>query len=65
MLEIFEKLFGQKAWGAKMEHILRNVLLTLLDQPTADLRDINRVLTNRKFAEDCLQHITNPEVSLF
>ena len=34
LLEIFEKLFGQKAWGAKMEHILRNVLLTLLDQNT-------------------------------
>ena len=48
-----------------MEHILRNVLLTLLDQPKADLRDINKILVNRSFAEECLIHITNPEVYKF
>jgi hypothetical protein len=65
LLEIFEKLFGKKSWGAKMEHILRNVLLTLLDQDQADLRDINRLLINKSFQEACLDKITNEEVRKF
>lgn len=48
-----------------MEHILRNVLLTLLDQPKADLRDINNILVNRSYAEECLANITNGEVYKF
>lgn len=65
LLEIFEKLFGKKSWGAKMEHILRNVLLTLLDQEQADLRDINRLLINKAYQEACLDKITNEEVKKF
>lgn len=48
-----------------MEHILRNVLLTLLDQPKTDLTDINKILVNRSYAEDCLVNITNGEVYKF
>ena len=48
-----------------MEHILRNVLLTLLDQPKANLTDINRILINRSYTEECLVNITNPEVYKF
>ena len=48
-----------------MEHILRNVLLTLLDQEQADLRDINRILISRSYADECLVNITNPEVYKF
>jgi type IV secretory pathway VirB4 component len=65
LLEIFEKLFGKKSWGAKMEHILRNALLTLLDQDQADLRDINRLLINKAYQEACLGNITNDEVRKF
>ncbi len=65
LLEIFEKLFGKKAWGSKMEHILRNVLLTLLDQEKCDLRDINRLLIDKKYQEECLNNITNEEVKNF
>ena len=48
-----------------MEHILRNVLLTLLDQKQARLTDINKILINRSYAEECLVHITNSEVYRF
>lgn len=48
-----------------MEHILRNVLLTLLDQESCDLRDINRILIDKKYQEQCLDNITNQEVKNF
>jgi len=48
-----------------MEHILRNVLLTLLDQPKADIRDINRLLINKGYQQECLENITNEEVKNF
>ena len=35
-IEILKKLYDAKSWGNKMEHILRNVLLTLLDQDKVD-----------------------------
>ena len=43
ILDSFQKLWGG-AWGIKMEHILRYILLTLLDQPKANMRDIVRIL---------------------
>lgn len=41
MLEVFKKMW-EDSWGARMEHILRNALLALLDQPEATLTDILR-----------------------
>ena len=40
ILEVFHKTWGERAWGQRMEHILRNALLLLLDQPEATLADL-------------------------
>ena len=45
MMEVFRKLWGEKAWGQRMEYILRNALLALLDYPEANLSHIQRLLT--------------------
>src|SRR3989338_948508 len=42
ILESFQKNWD-KTWGPRLEHILRNTLLTLLDQPQATLGDIRRL----------------------
>ena len=41
MMEVFRKLWGEKAWGQRMEYILRNALLALLDQPDSDLGSVD------------------------
>ena len=64
MLEVFKKLW-KEAWGVRMEHIFRNVLLTLLDLPASDLSDIQRILVDKKFLMDAQKHITNPHVKKF
>ena len=48
LLEVFKKIW-ESSWGPRLEHILRNALLALLDQPFATLADILRLLINSAF----------------
>jgi len=65
ILETFQKLWGQQAWGLKLEYILRNVLLTLLDQEEATFNDIPRLLLDSTYREGCLPYIVNKNVARF
>lgn len=65
VLETFQKLWGQQSWGLKLEYILRNVMLTLLDQPKATLDDISRILIDTTFQRHCEQNIINKNVLRF
>lgn len=64
VLEIFKKLWSE-AWGVRMEHIFRNVLLTLLDQPSSTLADIPRILSDKTFRRQAEKHVTSPYVRDF
>lgn len=64
MLEIFKKLWSE-AWGVRMEHIFRNVLITLLDQPHSTLADIPRILSDKRFRSEAQRHITSDYVRDF
>ncbi|GGI58456.1 hypothetical protein GCM10011444_27650 [Winogradskyella haliclonae] len=64
LLEIFQRNW-KSAWGMKMEHILRMILLTLLDQPKAQLADILKLLHEKSYREECLPHITSEAIRLF
>lgn len=64
ILEIFQRSW-KSAWGMKMEHILRHIILTLLCQPAANLSDIPKILQDRQYRYDCLKHITNPDIKRF
>ena len=54
----FRRLFAE-AWGPRLEYILRNTLLTLLETPDATLLDISRLLTNTEYRTWALGHVTN------
>jgi len=45
-LEVFKKMWPD-AWGVRMEHILRNVLLALLEQPDATMHHILRIFSDK------------------
>ena len=65
IIETFQKLWGQQSWGVKLEHILRNVLLTLLDQTKTSFSDIIKILTDDVFRMRCMEHIATIEVKNF
>ncbi|WP_396602063.1 type IV secretory system conjugative DNA transfer family protein [Algibacter sp. R77976] len=64
ILEIFQRNW-KSAWGMKMEHILRMILLTLLDQPKAQLSDILKLLHQKSYRDACLIHIQNQDIKTF
>ena len=64
ILEIFQRNW-KSAWGMKMEHILRMILLTLLDQPNANLADILKLLHDKEFRGLCQGYIQSDEIKTF
>ncbi len=64
LMEAFKKMWPD-AWGVRMEHVLRNTLLTLLEQPEATLGDILRLLDDKAFRSTAVARITNEQVRQF
>lgn len=52
-------------WSARMEYILQNTLLALLEYPDSTLLDVNRMLSNKVFRSAVVQKITDPIVRTF
>lgn len=53
------------AWGARMEHLLRYAVLALLEQPSADLRDIMKLFVFKGFRRQITERVTDPQVRSF
>lgn len=61
LLDVFSMMWSD-AWGSRMEHVLRQAILALLDQPRATLADILKLLTDQHFRTSALNHIQNEQV---
>ncbi len=64
MLEVFKKIWAD-SWGPRLEHILRNALLALLDQPEATLADVLRLLDDRDFRRSAAERVRSAQVRGF
>jgi type IV secretory pathway TraG/TraD family ATPase VirD4 len=64
IMELFEKMWPN-AWGQRMEHILRNTLLALLDFPEANFADILRLYADKSFRQRVLANTANEQVRIF
>ncbi len=53
------------AWSARMEYILQNTLLALLEYPDSTLLDVNRMFTNKGFRGSVVEKISDPVVKSF
>jgi type IV secretory pathway TraG/TraD family ATPase VirD4 len=64
MMEVFAKMWPE-AWGVRMEHILRNVLMALLEQPSATLHDVLRIISDTKYRKSIAASLRNQTVRAF
>jgi type IV secretory pathway TraG/TraD family ATPase VirD4 len=64
VMELFEKLWPA-AWGQRMEHILRNTLLALLDYPEANFADVLRLYADKAFRNRIVGNTANEQVRNF
>jgi hypothetical protein len=63
LIGVLKRMF--ESWGPRLEYILRYSLLALLDYPDATMLDITRILTDKNFRQDVLQHVQDPVVKNF
>jgi type IV secretory pathway TraG/TraD family ATPase VirD4 len=63
-MEALKKMWPE-AWGVRMEHILRNVLMALLEQPAATMHDVLRVLSDSSFRKQVARSLKNETVRTF
>jgi type IV secretory pathway TraG/TraD family ATPase VirD4 len=63
-LEVFKKMWPD-AWGVRMEHILRNILMALLERQGSTMHDIVRVITDQKFRTELGRSVRNESVKRF
>ncbi len=65
IVSIFYKIYGD-SWGPRLEYILRNVILTLLEVPGATLTDVLKILTDESYRKNAVQkHVTDPVIKNF
>src|SRR5215471_6494507 len=64
LLDAFKKIWAD-SWGPRLEHILRNAFLALLDQPEATLADVLRLLDDLTFRREICSRVYNSQVRDF
>ncbi len=64
LMSVFKKIWPD-VWSARMEYILSNTILALLEYPGATLLSINRMLSDKHYRKTVLNHVTDAVVKSF
>ncbi|MDA1038086.1 MAG: type IV secretion system DNA-binding domain-containing protein, partial [bacterium] len=64
LMGVFKKIWPD-VWSARMEHIMNNTILSLLENPGNTLLGINRVLVDRDFRRKIISGVKDPVVKSF
>ncbi len=64
LLGVFKKMYAH-SWGPRLEHILRNCLLALVEYPNTSMLGIMRILVDDEYRRKVVANIQNPTVKSF
>jgi len=64
LMGVFKKIWPD-VWSARMEYILNNTILALLEYPGATLLSVNRMLSDDNFRADVVSKVADPTVKSF
>ena len=64
LIGIFKKLWAD-SWGPRLEYILRNAILAILDYPGSTLLAVTRMLSDKNFRKKVIERIEDPVVKAF
>jgi len=64
LMAVFKKIWPD-VWSSRMEYILNNTLLALLDYPGSTLLGINRLLGDKKYRKKVVRKLTDPVIRSF
>ena len=64
LMSTFKKIWVD-AWSARMEYILTNTLLALLEVPGSTLLGVNKMLSDKEFRKEVVAQVKDPSVKTF
>lgn len=64
MMGVFKKIWPD-VWSARMEYILNNALLALLEYPSATLLGIMRMLAEKDYRQKITENLADPVIKAF
>lgn len=64
LMSVFKKIWID-AWSARMEYILSNTLLALLEYPDSTLLGVNRMLSDKEYRKLVVDNVKDPGVKAF
>src|SRR3989339_787474 len=64
LIGVFKKLWAD-SWGPRLEYVLRNAILALLDYPGSTLLGVMRILSDKNFRKKVIERIQDPVVKAF
>lgn len=64
LMSVFKKIW-ENVWSARMEYILNNTILALLDTPGTTLLGVNRMLSDKGYRLEVVKNIQDPIVKQF
>ena len=65
LLGVFKKIFGVEVFSARMEYLLSNAILALLETPGSTLLGINRIFGEKEFRKRVVTRLRDPVVRGF
>ncbi len=64
LIGVFKKLWAD-SWGPRLEYLLRNTILALLEFPDSTLLGINRMLVDKEYRKKVIDKVQDPVVRQF
>jgi len=64
IMGVFKKIWPD-VWSARMEYILNNSLLALLEYPSSTLLGIMRMLAEKNYRQKIIEHLRDPVIKSF
>lgn len=64
LVGVFKKIWAD-SWGPRLEYILRNAILALLEYPGSTLLGVTRILVDKSYRDRVVEKITDPVVKSF
>jgi CxxC-x17-CxxC domain-containing protein len=64
LIGVFKKLWAD-SWGPRLEYLLRNAILALLEYPDSTLLGINRLLVDKEYRNKVISKVQDPVVRQF
>jgi CxxC-x17-CxxC domain-containing protein len=64
LVGVFKKIWAD-SWGPRLEYVLRNAILGLLEYPGSTLLAVPRMLVDKEYREKVVKKITDPVVKAF